>query len=378
VYAAVDRLTGERVAIKRIHGLFRNISDALRVLREITLLRLLSGDPYIVRAKAVLLPPSDAFSELYIVFELMESDLRNVISINDDLTAGHHRIILYQMLRGLAFMHGAGVLHRDLKPNNVLTNSNCAVKLCDLGLARPANGGGGTSGVAMTDYVATRWYRAPELCGCFYGVYTAAVDVWSLGCIFAETVLRRPLFPGRSVVDQLTLITDMLGRPSDLVIDGIANKRARRFLRGIPPKSTVPLAEMMRGFCDDPLAIELLGRMIAFDPSERPSAADALRHPYFNGLPLRTAGDDAAAAVAGDAVRTQLAPVEAAAASASADAVAAAKADAAHKTGHACGHVSAAYTHVRAKCHPDEHDVRALIRAEAVAWGGGTLCASVG
>ena len=390
VYSAVDGVTGERVAIKCIRKLFQNVADAVRVLREVKLLRLLSGDPGLVRAKAVLLPPSHAFSELYIVFEVMDSDLRTVIGANDDLTATHHRVIMYQMLRGLAFMHGAGVLHRDLKPNNVLVNSNCLVKLCDLGLARPACPDAANPSVAMTDYVATRWYRAPELCGSFYGVYTAAVDVWSMGCIFAETVLRRPLFPGRDVVDQLTRITDMLGKPSDRVIDGIENDRARRFMCSIPDKLPVPLAEVMRGCCDDPLAIDLLSRMIAFDPSERPTAAEALRHPYFDGLPRRTAAEDAIAAAAGVAVRAQLTPVEAAAevvaggmAGGMAGSIQGGKAAsvvAKHEGprrgprreerggGDWRGQQQKQQECCRACFRKGEHDVRALFRAEVAAW----------
>ncbi len=335
------------MAIKRVSRLFDNIEDALRVLREITLLRILTSEqgamPHLVRAKALLVPPSPAFCELYIVFELMQSDLRNVIDANDDLEADHHRVFLYQMLRGLAFMHGAGVLHRDLKPNNVLVNSNCEVKLCDLGLARPVVDIARAPSVAMSDYVATRWYRAPELCGCFYGSYTAAVDVWSMGCIFAEIMLRRPLFPGRDAVDQLTRITGVLGRPSERVLSGIGNVRARRFLRGIPATTVIPLEDLLRGHCDDEHAIDLLSRMIAFDPADRPTAVQALQHAYFLGFPHREASEDAAAQAAGAAVQAQFAHIEHAASGC--------------ESGDGGGR----------KRHTDD-DVRRLIRAEADAW----------
>lgn len=154
-----------------------------------------------------------------------------VIEANDDLSADHHKVLLYQLLRGLHFIHAAGVLHRDLKPKNILANSNCKVKICDLGLARPLLQSAPTS-TCWTDYIATRWYRAPELCGCFYGCYTQAVDVWGIGCIFAEMLLGKPLFPGgRDPVSQLQLITDLLGKPSASTISRISNRNARAFLQ---------------------------------------------------------------------------------------------------------------------------------------------------
>ena len=222
------------------------------------------------------------FKDLHIVFELMESDLHTVIGANDDLTPDHHRVFLYQLLRGLAFIHEAGVLHRDLKPKNILANSNCKLTICDLGLARPMFVDTPAATV-LTDYVATRWYRAPELCGCFYGTYTQAVDVWSIGCIFAETLLGKPLFPGRDAVSQLNLITDLLGKPTPHVIEGICNPKARAFLHAMPPKPAQDFEHRFRN--GDHLGLDLLRHLLAFDPSMRPTAAEALLHPYFEGLP---------------------------------------------------------------------------------------------
>ncbi|KAL0430255.1 UNVERIFIED_CONTAM: Mitogen-activated protein kinase [Sesamum radiatum] len=107
----------------------------------------------------------------------------------------------------------ANVFHRDLKPKNILANADCKLKICDFGLAR-ASFGDAPSAVFWTDYVATRWYRAPELCGSFFSKYTPAIDIWSIGCIFAEMLTGKPLFPGKNVVHQLDLITDLLGSPS--------------------------------------------------------------------------------------------------------------------------------------------------------------------
>lgn len=110
---------------------------------------------------------------------------------------------LYQILRGLKYIHSANVLHRDLKPSNLLLNANCDLKICDFGLARVTS-----ETDFMTEYVVTRWYRAPELL-LNSSDYTAAIDVWSVGCIFMELMDRKPLFPGRDHVHQLRLLMEV-------------------------------------------------------------------------------------------------------------------------------------------------------------------------
>lgn len=165
VCAAIDTHTGEKVAIKKINDVFVHISDSIRILREIKLLRILRH-PDIVEIKRIMMPPSKReFKDIYVVLELMESDLHQVIKVNDDLTREHHQFFLYQLLRALKYMHtgkfgcgyykqsslfyvscmlilscliAANVYHRDLKPKNILANSNCKLKICDFGLARVA------------------------------------------------------------------------------------------------------------------------------------------------------------------------------------------------------------------------------------------------
>ncbi|XP_057540310.1 mitogen-activated protein kinase 19-like isoform X2 [Amaranthus tricolor] len=281
VCAAVDTHTGEKVAIKKINDIFEHISDAIRILREVKLLRLLRH-PDIVEIKRIMLPPSKRdFRDIYVVFELMESDLHQVIKANDDLTCEHHQFFLYQMLRALKYMHTANVYHRDLKPKNILANANCKLKICDFGLARVAFNDTPTT-VFWTDYVATRWYRAPELCGSFFSKYTPAIDIWSIGCIFAEVLMGKPLFPGKSVVHQLDLITDLLGTPSTDVISGVRNDKARKYLTDMRKKQPVPFSHKFPNA--DPLALRLLQRLLSFDPKDRPTAEQALADPYFKGL----------------------------------------------------------------------------------------------
>ncbi|KAJ4974530.1 hypothetical protein NE237_007704 [Protea cynaroides] len=281
VGAAVDTHAGERVAIKKISDVFEHVSDAMRILREIKLLRLLRH-PDIVEIKHIMLPPSRReFKDIYVVFELMESDLHQVIKANDDLTPEHYQFFLYQLLRALKYCHTANVFHRDLKPKNILANADCKLKLCDFGLAR-VSFNDAPSAIFWTDYVATRWYRAPELCGSFFSKYTPAIDIWSIGCIFAEMLTGKPLFPGKNVVHQLDLMTDLLGTPSADCIARIRNEKARRYLSSMRKKPPVPFSQKFPGA--DPLALRLLERLLAFDHKDRPSAEDALSDPYFRGL----------------------------------------------------------------------------------------------
>ncbi|MBA0806491.1 hypothetical protein Gohar_005942, partial [Gossypium harknessii] len=299
VASAIDTQTGKKVAIKKINEVFEHVSDATRILREIKLLRLLRH-PDVVQIKHIMLPPSRReFRDIYVVFELMESDLHQVIRANDDLTPEHHQFFLYQLLRGLKYIHAANVFHRDLKPKNILANADCKLKICDFGLAR-VSFNDAPSAIFWTDYVATRWYRAPELCGSFFSKYTPAIDIWSIGCIFAEMLIGKPLFPGKNVVHQLDLMTDMLGTPSAESISKIRNEKARRYLSSMRRKQPVPFSHKFPNV--DPLALRLLERLLAFDPKDRPTAEEvrllsesvfpksmkkgkeALADPYFYGL----------------------------------------------------------------------------------------------
>jgi mitogen-activated protein kinase 1/3 len=148
--------------------------------------------------RCVISPSGRLFPYLYVVLtsfkELMETDMHRVIR-TQDLSDDHCQYFIYQTLRALKAMHSANVLHRDLKPSNLLLNANCDLKVCDFGLARSAASQEDNSGF-MTEYVATRWYRAPEIMLTFKE-YTKAIDVWSIGCILAEMLSGKPLFPGK-------------------------------------------------------------------------------------------------------------------------------------------------------------------------------------
>uniref|UniRef100_A0A7R9SVU4 Protein kinase domain-containing protein n=1 Tax=Polyblepharides amylifera TaxID=1486889 RepID=A0A7R9SVU4_9CHLO len=218
----------------------------------------------------------DNFQDVYIVYELMDTDLHQIIRSAQPLSDDHCQYFVYQLLRGLKYIHSAGVLHRDLKPSNLLLNANCDLKICDFGLARTSS-----EKEFMTEYVVTRWYRAPELLlSC--SEYTAAIDVWSVGCIFAELLGRKPLFPGKDYVHQLNLITRVAGSPSEEDLQFINSEKARRYISSLPHHPRVSLQALYPNSCRH--AIDLIDKMLVFDPSKRITVEQALEHPYLASL----------------------------------------------------------------------------------------------
>ncbi|KVH91118.1 Essential protein Yae1, N-terminal [Cynara cardunculus var. scolymus] len=255
VFAATNVETREEVAIKKIGNAFDNRIDAKRTLREIMLLRHMDHENP---------PQKENFNDVYIVYELMDTDLHQIIRSNQPLADAHCRYFLYQILRGLKYVHSAHVLHRDLKPSNLLLNSNCDLKIGDFGLARTTS-----ETDFMTEYVVTRWYRAPELLlNC--SEYTAAIDIWSVGCILGEIMTRQPLFPGRDYVHQLRLITELIGSPDDASLGFLRSDNARRYVRQLPQ---YPRQQFSTRFPNtSPGALDLLEKMLFFDPNRRITA----------------------------------------------------------------------------------------------------------
>eukprot|EP00919_Chromeraceae_sp_WS-2016_P046664 GHVR01110757.1.p1 GENE.GHVR01110757.1~~GHVR01110757.1.p1 ORF type:complete len:269 (+),score=44.17 GHVR01110757.1:79-885(+) len=195
VWKSIDKKTTEIVALKKIFDAFQNATDAQRTFREIMFLNELTDHDNIVKMSNVLKADNDR--DIYLVFDFMETDLHAVIRANI-LEEIHKQYIIYQLLKSLKYMHSGELLHRDMKPSNILLNSECLVKVADFGLARSVASAEvndtGTNPV-LTDYVATRWYRAPEI---LLGStkYTKGVDMWSLGCILGELLTGKPVFPG--------------------------------------------------------------------------------------------------------------------------------------------------------------------------------------
>ncbi|XP_041575510.2 mitogen-activated protein kinase 7 [Taeniopygia guttata] len=279
VSSARRRDTGQQVAIKKIPNAFDVVTNAKRTLRELKILKHFKHDN-IIGIKDILRPagPYGEFRSVYVVLDLMESDLHQIIHSSQPLTLEHVRYFLYQLLRGLKYIHSANVLHRDLKPSNLLVNENCELKIGDFGMARGIGADPRQAKAFLTEYVATRWYRAPELLLSLHR-YTRAIDMWSVGCIFAEMLGRRQLFPGRNYVHQLQLIMAVLGTPPPGVMAAIGAERVRAYVQSLPPRPPVPWESL---FGDaEPAALALLGRMLRFDPRERVGVAEALRHPFL-------------------------------------------------------------------------------------------------
>ncbi|RHY25952.1 hypothetical protein DYB32_007993 [Aphanomyces invadans] len=285
VIAASDIETGQSLAIKNVPNAFSDLIDAKRILREIRLMQHLRH-PKLVNLVDLFRPPSlHDFEDVYIVTELMETDLHRVINSNQILSDDHIQHFLYQMLVAVKFVHSANVLHRDLKPSNILVNADCDIKLCDFGLARGLrdpldNQQNEAAADQLTDYVVTRWYRAPEvLLTCAYG---KPMDMWAIGCILAELIGRRPLFPGTDFLHQLKIIMEVVGTPDESTLDFVTHAKAKRFITKQPKRRPIQFASLYPRA--SPLALDLLEQLLAFDPRQRIDVDAALAHPYLSGI----------------------------------------------------------------------------------------------
>ncbi|XP_030777406.1 mitogen-activated protein kinase 15 [Rhinopithecus roxellana] len=277
VWKAADRRTGEVVAIKKIFDAFRDKTDAQRTFREIMLLQEFRDHPNIISLLDVIRAENDR--DIYLVFEFMDTDLNAVIRKGGLLQDVHVRSIFYQLLQATRFLHSGHIVHRDQKPSNVLLDANCTVKLCDFGLARSLDDlPEGPEDQALTEYVATRWYRAPEVLLSSHR-YTLGVDMWSLGCILGEMLRGRPLFPGTSTLHQLELILETIPPPSkeDLLALGSGCHASMLHCLGSRPRQTL---DALLPPDTSPEALDLLRRLLVFTPDKRLSATQALQHPY--------------------------------------------------------------------------------------------------
>jgi len=267
--------------------------EAKRLLREIALLRRLSHRNII--ALLDILPPSNAaaFRDLYLVYELMDTDLYAVIRSAQPLSEAHTAYFTWQLLCGLRYLHAAGVIHRDINPANLLVNASCRLKIADFGLARPAPRDDNAE--KMSAYVVTRWYRAPELllCAPRYGV---EVDLWAAGCVLAELLGRRALLPGRDTAHQLSLLLGVTGSPSPAVLGRSASASGAAYAARLPAAERVSFRHLYPSASE--AATQLLDALLAFDPPARLGAQAALRHPFFASYAAGEEAEEAAAACA--------------------------------------------------------------------------------
>ncbi|XP_021903077.1 cyclin-dependent kinase F-4 [Carica papaya] len=266
VWRAINKQTGEVVAIKKMKKKYYSWEECIN-LREVKSLRRMNH-PNIVKLKEVI-RENDM---LYFVFEYMEYNLYQLMKDRQRLfTETEVRNWCFQVFQGLAYMHQRGYFHRDLKPENLLVTKD-VIKIADFGLAREI-----ISHPPYTEYVSTRWYRAPEVLLQSY-LYSLKVDMWAMGAIMAELFTLRPLFPGASEADEIYKICSVIGSPTkDTWADGLNLARAINYQ--FPELPDVPLSSLIPSASED--GISLITSLCSWDPSKRPTAAEALQHPFF-------------------------------------------------------------------------------------------------
>lgn len=269
-----NRQTGELVALKEIH-LDSEEGTPSTAIREISLMKELKHENIVALHDVI-----HTENKLMLVFEHMDGDLKRYMDLNGERGALKPSVIksfMFQLLKGIDFCHQNRVLHRDLKPQNLLFNSKGLLKLGDFGLARafgiPVN--------TFSNEVVTLWYRAPDV---LLGsrTYNTSIDIWSAGCIMAEMYTGRPLFPGTTNEDQIVRIFRIMGTPTERTWPGIT--QLPEYKSNFQMYATQDLRTILPAI--DPTGIDLLQRMLQLRPELRISAHDALQHPWFNDVAL--------------------------------------------------------------------------------------------
>jgi negative regulator of PHO system len=269
VFKGRNRQTGEFVALKEIH-LDSEEGTPSTAIREISLMKELKHENIVSLHDVI-----HTENKLMLVFEYMDKDLKKYMDSRGDrgaLDPVTIKSFMWQLLKGIEFCHENRVLHRDLKPQNLLINNKGQLKLADFGLARafgiPVN--------TFSNEVVTLWYRAPDV---LLGsrTYNTSIDIWSAGCIMAEMYTGRPLFPGTTNEDQLQKIFRLMGTPSERSWPGLTQfpEYKNNWAVYATQNMNVYLPQV------DQLGLALLGQMLHLRPELRCSATEALRHPWF-------------------------------------------------------------------------------------------------
>ncbi|KAI7792167.1 mitogen-activated protein kinase 11, partial [Triplophysa rosa] len=219
VCSAYEVRLRQKVAVKKLSRPFQSLIHSRRTYRELRLLKHMKHEN-VIGLLDVFTPAAslEDFHEVYLVTNLMGADLNNIVKFQR-LSDEHVQFLIYQLLRGLKYIHSAGLIHRDLKPSNVAVNEDCELRILDFGLARQTDD-------EMTGYVATRWYRAPEIM-LNWMHYNQTVDIWSVGCIMGELLKGKVLFPGNDYIDQLKRIMEVVGTPTAEVLKKISSEHVR-------------------------------------------------------------------------------------------------------------------------------------------------------
>ncbi len=276
VWKVIDKKSRRLVALKKCFECFRTAADAQKTFREILYLQAFCDHENIVRLRHVI--KSDSGRDMYLTFDFMDTDLHAVSRANI-LTEIQRKFVMWQLLRALKYIHSAEVIHRDLKPSNVLINADCQIKLCDFGLARStgANYLGPTP--ELTEYISTRWYRAPELLLASTS-YSKAVDIWAAGLLLGELINGAPVFPGLSVMNQLENILGLTQMPNAADIKAMKSPFAAIMVESIPQGSIKYklISDIFPTASSE--AIDVIRVCLLFNPESRPGVDDLLRHAY--------------------------------------------------------------------------------------------------
>lgn len=271
VLKALNTKTGKLVAIKRMKSVFRTI-EQVNNLREIQALKRLQNHPNIIKLLEVMYDRQTG--RLAFVFELMTCNLYEIIKNRKiRLPEAKVKLYIYQTLRALDFLHKNGIFHRDIKPENILFTDDL-IKLADLGSCR-----GMYTKPPFSEYISTRWYRAPE-CLLTDGYYNYKMDIWGLGCVFFEMIMLYPLFPGSDEVDQIHRIHSVIGTPTPQILSKF--KKSAHMDFNFPQTKGCGLQRLMADA--SPELLDILMKMLSYDPDDRFSARQCLRHVYFSDL----------------------------------------------------------------------------------------------
>ncbi|KAK8402333.1 hypothetical protein O3P69_000624 [Scylla paramamosain] len=270
VVRARHNLTGRLVALKKVP--LRRLDHGMptTALREIKALQQINSQ-HVMRLLEVFADGAG----FVLAFELMLGDLGEMLrDASRPLTRAHVKTYMTMLLSGVAFLHKHNIMHRDLKPANLLISEKGQLKIADLGLCRVFSRRGKR---LYSHQVATRWYRAPEL---LYGArqYREGVDLWAVGCIFGEMINSCPIFPGESDIDQLCVVLQILGTPSEASWPGLAQLPDYRKIT-FPECQPIPLSQVLPEASQD--ALDLAKKFLIYCPEKRLPALQALQHPYF-------------------------------------------------------------------------------------------------
>uniref|UniRef100_A0A8C5CH92 mitogen-activated protein kinase n=1 Tax=Gadus morhua TaxID=8049 RepID=A0A8C5CH92_GADMO len=269
VCSAYDVKSDLKIAVKKLSRPFQSIIHAKRTYRELRLLKHMKHEN-VIGLLDVFSPATslEEFTDVYLVTHLMGADLNNIVKCQK-LTDDHVQFLIYQILRGLKVSLPP---LSDLKPSNLAVNEDCELKILDFGLARHTDD-------EMTGYVATRWYRAPEIM-LNWMHYNMTVDIWSVGCIMAELLTGRTLFPGTDHINQLQQIMRLTGTPPVSLISRMPSHEARNYINSLPQMPKRNFTDVFIGA--NPLAVDLLEKMLVLDTDKRITASEALAHAYFS------------------------------------------------------------------------------------------------